>query len=220
VPPEASKGVETVPGRDDASLVLALRRGDEAAFLALVQRHHRSMTRVARAYVGSDAAAEDVAQEAWLGLMKGISAFEGRSSVKSWLFKIVVYCARTRRARDARTVPLSSLEDDGPDEAAVDPDRFLPAPERWANHWSRPPEPWAEEKLASAETARLVLGEIERLPANQRAVVTMRDVEGLESGEVCAALGITDANQRVLLHRARARVRAGLERVFRAGARP
>jgi RNA polymerase sigma-70 factor (ECF subfamily) len=211
---------ETLPGRDDASLVVALREGDEEAFLALVERHHRSMIRVARAYVGAEAAAEDVAQEAWLGVVKGIERFEGRCSVKSWLFRIVVYLAKARRAREARVVPLSALEDDGPDEPAVDPDRFQPASSPFANNWSRPPERWADERLASAEAARLVRLEIERLPANQRAVITLRDVEGLEAGEVCAALGLSEGNQRVLLHRARARVRAGLEAVFHGEGRP
>ncbi|BDG06065.1 RNA polymerase sigma factor [Anaeromyxobacter oryzae] len=202
---------------DEWELVAALRAGDEAAFLELVGRYHRSVVRVARAYLGSDAAAEDVAQEAWLGVLKGIDAFEGRCSVKTWIFRIAVYCAKTRRARDGRLVPMSALEEDGEDEPAVDPDRFQPDGARYANNWSRPPEPWAEERLMTSQAAALVKQEIERLPTNQRAVITLRDVEGLDSGEVCEALGLSDGNQRVLLHRARSKVRAALERLMSDG---
>ena len=139
--------------RDEWELVAALRRGDEASFLTLVTRYHRAMVRVARAYVSSDAAAEDAVQEAWLGVVKGIDAFEGRASVKSWVFRIAVYCAKTRRARDGRLVPMSTLDDDGEDGPAVDPDRFQPEGARYANNWSQPPEAWADERLQAAETA-------------------------------------------------------------------
>jgi RNA polymerase sigma-70 factor (ECF subfamily) len=204
---------------DERDLVAALRRGDETAFLALVSRYHRAMVRVARAYLPSDAAAEDAAQEAWLGVLKGIDRFEGRASVKGWIFRIAVYCARTRRARDARLVPLSALEDEDDEGPSVDPDRFQPEGARYANNWSQPPEPWADEKLHAAETAALVRAEIERLPPRQRTVVTLRDVEGLDSAEVCAILGIGEGNQRVLLHRARSKVRAAVERYMREGGR-
>lgn len=203
--------------RDEWELVAALRRGDEAAFLALVRRYHRPMVRVARAYLPSDAAAEDAAQEAWLGVLRGIDRFEGRASVKGWIFRIAVYCAKTRRARDGMLVPLSSLEDEGDDGPSVDPDRFQPEGARYANNWSQPPEAWADEKLHAAETAALVKAEIERLPPRQRTVVTLRDVEGLDSAEVCAILGISEGNQRVLLHRARSKVRAAVERYLRGG---
>ena len=209
------------PGRrDEWELVAALRRGDEGAFLALVNRYHRALVRVARAYLPSEAAAEDAVQEAWLGVLRGIEGFEGRASVKSWIFRIAVYCARTRRARDGRLVPMSSLEDDGEDGPAVDPDRFQPEGARYANNWSRPPEAWTDERLDAAETAGLVKAEIERLPPNQRTVVTLRDVEGLDSAEVCAILGISEGNQRVLLHRARSKVRAAMERHMKEGGRP
>jgi RNA polymerase sigma-70 factor (ECF subfamily) len=198
--------------RDEGGLVAALRRGDEAAFLALVDRYHRAMVRVARAYLPTIAAAEDAVQEAWLGVLKGIAGFEGRASVRSWIFRITVYCAKTRRAREGWLVPVSALEDDGDDGPAVDPDRFQPDGARYANHWSRPPEPWAEERLQQAETAALVKAEIERLPPSQRTVITLRDVEGLDAAEVCGILGITEGNQRVLLHRARSKVRAAMER--------
>ena len=205
--------------RDEWELVAALRRGDEASFLTLVTRYHRAMVRVARAYVPSDAAAEDAVQEAWLGVLKGIDAFEGRASVKSWVFRIAVYCAKTRRARDGRLVPMSTLDDDGEDGPAVDPDRFQPEGARYANNWSQPPEAWADERLQAAEAAALVKTEIERLPPNQRTVITLRDVEGLDSGEVCAVLGLSEGNQRVLLHRARSKVRAAMERYMKEGGR-
>lgn len=205
--------------RGEWELVSALRNGEEGAFLALVTRYHRAMVRVARAYVPSDAAAEDAVQEAWLGVMKGIGGFEGRASVKSWIFRIAVYCAKSRRARDGRLVPLSSLEDDGEDGPAVDPDRFQPDGARYANNWSQPPEAWADERLQAAETVALVKAEIERLPPSQRTVITLRDVEELDSGEVCAILGISEGNQRVLLHRARSKVRAAMERSMKEGGR-
>lgn len=209
------------PGRrDEWDLVAALRRGEEDAFLALVNRYHRAMVRVARAYLPSDAGAEDAVQEAWLGVLKGIEGFEGRSSVKSWIFRIAVFCAKTKRARDGWLIPVSALEDEDDDGPAVDPDRFEPDGTRYANHWSQPPEPWAEERLQSAETAALVRIEIERLPPSQRTVITLRDVEGLDSGEVCGILGISEGNQRVLLHRARSKVRAAMERYMKKGGRP
>jgi RNA polymerase sigma-70 factor (ECF subfamily) len=153
-------------------------------------------------------------------VLKGIGGFEGRASVKSWIFRIAVYCAKTRRARDGWLVPLTALEDEGDDGPAVDPDRFQPEGSRYANNWSQPPEAWTDERLQAAETAALVKAEIERLPASQRTVITLRDVEGLESDEVCAILGIAEGNQRVLLHRARSKVRAAMERYLKEGGRP
>lgn len=203
------------PDAGEAALVAALRRGDERAFSALVDRHHASMIRVARMYVSSVAAAEEVAQEAWLGVLQGLERFEGRSAIKSWVFAILVNCARNRGARDQRTVPFSALGDEerGP---SVDADRFNADDHpRWPGHWSRPPQPWTDEQLASHETVLAVTAALERLPPRQRAVMTMRDVEGLEPGEVCQALGITEGHQRVLLHRARSRVRAELEATLR-----
>lgn len=208
------------PGqRDDWELVAALRNGDETAFLALVKRYHAAMVRLARAYVRSDAAADDAVQEAWLGVLNGIDGFEGRASVKTWMFRITAFCAKSRGEREGRLVPLSSLEEDGDDGPAVDPDRFQPEGARYANNWSQPPEPWSDERLLAAETAAFAKAEIELLPARQRTVMTLRDVEGLDSDEVCAILGISEGNQRVLLHRARAKVRAALERYVREGSR-
>ena len=209
-----------IPGRhDEWELVAALRSGDEAAFLVLVKRYHRAMVRIARAYLRSDATAEDAVQEAWLGVLKGIDGFEGRASVKSWIFRITAYCAQSRSVREGRLVPLSSLEEDGDDGPAVDPDRFQPEDARYANNWSQPPQPWSDERLMAAETAAFAKGEIERLPVRQRTVMTLRDVEGLDADEVCVILGISEGNQRVLLHRARSKVRSAMERYIEDGSR-
>ena len=188
---------------EDAALVAALRAGDEAAFMALVERLQPQMLRIARMYVSTRAVAEEVVQEAWVGVLKGLHAFEGRSSLKSWMFRIAVYCAKTRRARDGRLVPVSTLEDDGDEGPAVDPDRFQPEGSRYANNWSQPPEAWAEERLQAAETAALVKAEIERLPPGQRTWITLRDVEGLSGEESARALGVGLAALKSRLHRAR-----------------
>src|SRR6185312_10207563 len=168
--------------------VAALREGDEAAFLAVVRRHHPSMVRVARAFVASDAVAEEVVQEAWLGVLDGIGQFEGRSSLRSWLFSIVANRARSRAAREARSAPFSSF-DEPDDEPAVDSSRFLPQDHpRWPGHWSSPPERWPEEKLLLRETLDLAREAIAALPEAQRQVIILRDVEGCDAGEVCQAL--------------------------------
>jgi len=196
---------------EDLQLVAALREGDEAAFLAVVRRHHPSMVRVARAFVASDAVAEEVVQEAWLGVLDGIGQFEGRSSLRSWLFSIVANRARSRAAREARSAPFSSW-DEPDEEPAVDSSRFLPQDHpRWPGHWSSPPERWPEEKLLLRETLDLAREAIAALPEAQRQVIILRDVEGCDAEEVCQALGVSDGNQRVLLHRARSKVRAMLE---------
>jgi RNA polymerase sigma-70 factor (ECF subfamily) len=209
---ESDRAGAAIPSEDRRTLE-ALRRGDENAFLALVNKHHATMLRVASAYVSSHAVAEEVVQEAWLGLLKGLGSFEGRSSLRSWIFGILSNCAKSRAVREARTTPLSEFADPDDDEPAVDPSRFLGAEHpRWPGHWAAPPEAWAEEKVLAKETVRFIAEEIERLPATQRQVVTLRDVEGWSSAEICAALGITEGNERVLLHRARSRIRAALER--------
>jgi len=198
-------------GEEDLQLVGALREGDEAAFLAVVRRHHPSMVRVARTFVASDAVAEEVVQESWLGVLDGIGQFEGRSSLRSWLFSIVANRARSRAAREARSAPFSSF-DEPDDEPAVDSSRFLPQDHpRWPGHWSSPPERWPEEKLLLRETLDLARAAIAALPEAQRQVIILRDVEGCDAEEVCQALGVSDGNQRVLLHRARSKVRAMLE---------
>jgi len=190
----------------------ALRAGDEAAFLALVNRYNGAMLRVALLSVKSRASAEEVVQEAWLGVLRGLHLFEGRSSLKSWIFRILVNCAKTRGARDGRTVPMSALVDfTEEEEPSVSPDRFRDDAERWPGHWSQPPEPWPDAQVESTEMVALVRQALELVPEAQRTVMTLRDVDGWESDEVCELLGISEGNQRVLLHRARSKVRAFVE---------
>jgi len=197
---------------EELSLVAALREGDESAFLEVVRRYHSSMLRVAQVFVRNPALAEEVVQETWLAVLEGISRFEGRSSLRSWILRIVANRARTRAEREARTEPFSSFGEEGESEAAVDESRFLPADHpRWPGHWSAPPSAWADESLLTRETLELAQKAIERLPAMQKQVIVLRDVEGCSAEEVCLALDLSDANQRVLLHRARSKVRAALE---------
>jgi RNA polymerase sigma-70 factor, ECF subfamily len=197
----------------EAELLDALRAGDEEAFAALVREYHPSLVRVARMYVSSQAAAEEVAQEAWLGVLNGLPRFEGRSSLRTWIFRILTNIAKTRAKRDGRTLPFSALQDPARvPEPAVDADRFLdPEHPRWPGHWAARPEPWPEDALLAAETRERLAEAIEALPATQRAVISLRDIEGWTSEEVRNALDLSETNQRVLLHRARSKVRAALE---------
>ena len=199
---------------DDAVLVKALRDGDETAFLDLINAHNSSLLRVAMTFVSSRAVAEEVVQETWLGVLNGLDRFEGRSSLKTWIFQIAANIARTRAVREWRCVPFSSLTANDA-EPSVDPDRFFPPDHaRFPGHWARRPASWEtpEEQLLSRETQDVILAAIEQLPPAQRLVVTLRDVEGWSADEACQALELTDANQRVLLHRARSKLRAALER--------
>jgi RNA polymerase sigma-70 factor (ECF subfamily) len=201
--------------RGDAGLVRALLDGDEAAFSALVRELGPSLLRVARLYVSTQAVAEEVVQEAWLGLLTGLPRFEGRSSLKTWLFRVLVNTAKTRGEREGRSVPFASLapELEG-DEPAVDAERF-DAAGRWAGHWSSSPlrfDDLPEERLLAAETRAVVEQAIASLPPSQRAVVSLRDVEGWSSEEVRNVLDVSETNQRVLLHRGRSGVRRALER--------
>ena len=201
-------------------LVEQLRAGDEAAFRQLVERHHNALVRVAGNYVPTRALAEEVAQETWLAVVSGIDRFEGRSSVKTWLFRILINRARTRGVRERRTVPDSSLAGEDGGGPVVEPERFRSSEHRWAGHWAAPPRRWdgiPEDRLLAAETKAVVDAAIEALPPAQREVITLRDVQGLSSGEVCDLLDLTEGNQRVLLHRARAKVRAALERYLDEG---
>ncbi len=198
---------------DEEQLIEALRDGDESAFSRLVDLHHASMIRVARLYVGSAAAAEEVAQEAWLGVVQGIARFERRSTLKAWIFAIVANCAKRRGAHDKRMIPFTSLAQDDAGGPSVAPERFLDENHpRWPGHWSQPPEVWNSDAVVMRETLEATVAAMEKLPPMQRAVMTMRDVEGLGSEETCQVLGISGANQRVLLHRARSKVRNALER--------
>jgi RNA polymerase sigma-70 factor, ECF subfamily len=199
---------------DDTKLVQALRRGDEAAFSWLLDTYHRPLHRTAVGFVGSGATADEVVQETWLAVITGIDRFEGRSSLKTWIYRILMNIARTRGAREARSVPFSSAgaETDAA-EPTFSPDRFRQRG-LGAGHWSVPPEPWDElsdDRLLAEETLGLVRAAIEALPARQQAVITLRDLDGLSAAEVCDLLDLSEANQRVLLHRARARVRHALE---------
>jgi RNA polymerase sigma-70 factor, ECF subfamily len=199
---------------DESTLIARLRDGDEATFEALVAELYPSMLAVARGYVRSRAVAEEVVQEAWLGVLRGIDRFEGRSTLRTWVLRIVANVARTRAVREARSVPLSNFDVVG-DEPAVDPERFRGPDDPFPGHWRSYPTDWRrlpEERLTSLETLELVTTAIEELPEAQRLVITMRDVAGLSAEEVCEALDVTAGNQRVLLHRARARVREVLER--------
>lgn len=211
----ATAATDTDP---DVALLARLRTGDPAAFATLVDRYATSMLRVAQLYVPSRAVAEEVVQDTWLAALKGLEAFEGRSSLKTWLFTILANRAKTRGIRERRTVPFAALaaaETSG-DFLAVDAGRFLPADhERWPHHWATPPRRWEESpelSLESAETLALVRSAIEHLPEMQRLVITMRDLEEWDGAEVRNALDISESNQRVLLHRARSKVRAALER--------
>ena len=199
---------------DEADLVARLRAGDERAFEALVEQHYRTMLAVARGYVRTRAVAEEVVQEAWVGVLNGIARFEGRSSLRTWIMRIVMNIAITRGEREARTIPFSSLAPEG-DEPAVDPDRFRDESDGFPGHWRAYPANWAavpDDALLSRETLDVVIGAIEELPDAQRVVITMRDVAGCSSEEVCGTLEVSEGNQRVLLHRARSHVRNALER--------
>jgi RNA polymerase sigma-70 factor (ECF subfamily) len=202
--------VTTAPFVDEREQLAALRAGDERAFAALVDEHGAAMLRVARLYVRDRAAAEEAVQEAWLGVLKGIERFEGRSSLRTWLLRIVANVARTKGVRESRSVPFSALGDEGP---SVPEERFRGAEDRWAGHWASPPEEWArpEQELLSAETRAQVVAAIDALPDTQRQVISLRDVEGWSADEVCNVLGLSETNQRVLLHRARTKVRAALD---------
>ena len=197
----------------EAQLLEALRAGDEDAFRTLVREYTPSLVRVARIYVPTQAAAEEVAQETWLGVLNGLSRFEGRSSLRTWIFRILTNIAKTRAKRDGRTLPFSALSEPGRvPEAAVDADRFLdPEHPRWPGHWALKPQAWPEEALVAAETREKLAEAIETLPAAQRTVISLRDIEGWSSEEVRNALDLSETNQRVLLHRARSKVRAALE---------
>jgi RNA polymerase sigma-70 factor, ECF subfamily len=191
---------------DETALLSRLRAGDERAFEALLAQHDGALRRVARTFVRTDSAVDDVVQETWLGVVRGLAAFESRSSLRTWIFSILVNQARTRAVRDARSVPFSALEQD--DTPAIEPAAFA-ADGRWT---SAPPrlDGDPESGLLSAELRRHLLDAVDGLSPDQRAVITLRDLVGLPAADVCDLLELSDGNQRVLLHRARSRVRAAL----------
>jgi RNA polymerase sigma-70 factor, ECF subfamily len=207
---------ERRPSAEEVELLAKLRAGDERAFEALVNRHYGTMLAVAQTYVRSRAVAEEVVQEAWLGVIKGLDRFEGRSSLATWIMRIVVNIAKTRGGREARSIPYASLAGEE-DEPAVEPDRFRGPGDGFPGHWRAYPADWQrlpEDALLQHETLRVTVEAIADLPAAQRTVITMRDIQGCPAEEVCDVLGVSEGNQRVLLHRARSRVRAALERHF------
>ncbi len=206
LPPETAQD-------EDAELLRSVRAGDERAFTTLVDKYGPSLLRVAMLFVSTPAVAEEVVQDTWLAVLTGLERFEGRSSFKTWLFRILSNKAKTRGRRESRTLPFSSLAADGDgDEPAVGADRFLGQDRRHAGHWAAPPRAVPEERLLAGEARRTIEDAIAALPAKQRAVITLRDLEGLSAEEACNVLDLSETNQRVLLHRARAKVRAAFER--------
>ena len=201
------------PLADDGAVVAALRRGDEATFTDLVNAYSAGLLRLAQDFVRTRALAEEVVQETWLAVLGGIDRFEGRSSLKTWVYRILVNKAKTRGVRESRIVPFSALAtgDDGP---VVLEERFRGADDEWPGHWASPPvalDTVPEDRLLAREARGRIAEALEALPESQRVVVTLRDVAGWDSGEVCDVLGLSEGNQRVLLHRGRAKLRAALE---------
>jgi RNA polymerase sigma-70 factor (ECF subfamily) len=197
----------------DLAVVERLRAGDEATFMMLVQQHQAPMLRIARMYVSSRAVAEDVVQEAWLGIIKGLDQFEARSSLRTWMYRIVTNVAKTRGQREGRSVPFSALAGDGLD-SAIDPEWFQGANERFPGGWRTFPDDWRgipEDRVVGNETLQRIGQAIDALPPLQAQVMRLRDVLGWSSDEVCNALDLSETNQRVLLHRARSRVRRELD---------
>ena len=210
-------------GPDEATLLDRLRAGDEGAFADIVDRWSRTMLRVARGYVSTDATAQEVVQDTWLGVIRGLDAFEGRSTLKTWVFRILVNTAKTRGVRESRTTPMSSLVlelDD--DSVTVDPSRFRGPDDQYPGGWAPHgvPQRWQGDparEVLRGEVRSLVSSAMDALPERQRAVLLLRDVQGCDSDEVCQILELTPENQRVLLHRGRARMRASLEDYYRRG---
>jgi RNA polymerase sigma-70 factor, ECF subfamily len=205
---------------EDDLLLHRLRSGDEQAFDHLVRAWSPAMRRVARGFVSTDASAQECVQDAWLGAIKGLASFEGRSTLRTWIFRILVNIAKTRAVKEHRTAPLSSLTPDDDPGPTVDPGRFRPRddPERpgtWTS--AGEPRPWEtdpEVGALSGEFRDVLSAAVEALPGRQREIVVLRDIQGFGSEEVCEILGLTAQNQRVLLHRARAKVRAAIEAYF------
>ena len=199
--------------RDDDALLRALQEGDERVFSELVERWSGILLRLALSHVESRAIAEEVVQDAWMTVLRSLDRFERRSAFRTWVLGIVVNLARSRARAERRSVPRSSESA----SAVLEPTRFLPPDHpRWPHHWAVEPVEWRtpEEDLLAGETRKVILDAIDALPAAQREVLVLRDLDGLSATEVCHILGLTDTNQRVLLHRARSRVRMTLERSF------
>ena len=197
----------------DEQTLAALRAGDERTFRELIARTYPMMKRVARAHVASDAVAEEIVQETWMAIVTGIDRFEGRSALGTWIFSILTNQAKTHSARERRALPFSCVAPGDAEESAVDPDRFQRDDDAWPGHWATPPRPWQkpERRLLSLEAREHLKAALTRLPDRQRTIVGLRDVEGHSAEEVCDLLGLSQENQRVLLHRGRSRLRAALE---------
>lgn len=207
---------DRAPRKDEHELVEALRRGDQAAYSALVAELTPALTRLALGHVSSRAVADEVVQDTWLGVLDGIDHFQERSALRTWIIQILLNKARTRGVREKRTVPFSFLrrrDDPGDDGPSVDPSRFQGQGDRAPGHWARPPIEWQtpEARLETNAARQVLLEAIAALPERQREVITLRDVLGYSSDEVRNALEVSETNQRVLLHRARSKVRAALE---------
>lgn len=203
----------------DSDLVARLRAGDEDAFRTLVDQYHAPLRRMARTHVATDAAADEVVQDVWVGVLRGIDRFEQRSSLKTWIYRILLNIARTRGVRDKRSLPFSSLSGENEDGPAFDPDQFQTAADSSPGHWSWTafPTRWHDQPEVRAvghETLRVIREALQQLPASQQAVVRLRDIDGWSSTEVCNALDLTETNQRVLLHRGRAKLRVALDAYF------
>ena len=197
----------------DEQTVAALRAGDERTFREVFARSYPMMKRVARTYVASEAVAEEIVQETWMAIVTGIDRFEGRSALGTWIFSILTNQAKTHSAREKRAVPFSSVIPIDSEEPAVDPDRFQKDDEAWPGHWATPPRPWQkpERRLLSLEARDHLKAALAQLPDRQRLIVGLRDIDGHSAEEVCNLLGLSQENQRVLLHRGRSRLRAVLE---------
>ena len=206
----ASRDIDNTATRTiEERLVRSLREGDEQAFSILVDRYHLSLLRFARAHVSDPAVAEELVQDTWLALVQGIDRFEGRSTLRTWLFHVLMYRINERQRRQMKFRALPFEEDH-----VVDPDRFRDSGDRWAGHWASPPTSWnsvPDERVAEQELIEQIRTLVDDLPPRQRAVLILRDIEGLPASDVCDVLGITDGSERVLLHRARSRIRNGVE---------
>ncbi len=216
-PPSSTSAGGGGPPLSDAALVERVLRGDEAAFGTLVGRYAGALLRLAQVFARDRAVAEEAVQETWMAVLDGLESFERRSSFKTWLFRILSNRAKTRAQREGRTVPFSALSNADPElEPSVDPERFDSS-----GRWDDPPGEWEENTperiVLRAETRTVLEQAMAELPEAQRAVLTLRDLEGLETEDICNLLGITVTNQRVLLHRARSKVRRALERHLSKG---
>ncbi|MGH7411046.1 MAG: RNA polymerase sigma factor [Candidatus Methylomirabilis sp.] len=225
IPRESRSGSSGGTSAEEQHLIERLRNGDEAAFARLVEQYHGALLRLAMAHVSDRSVAEEVVQETWLGVLEGLDRFEERCSLKTWIFRILTNKAKTRGVRESRHTTFSDVGacEDDPEEPAVDPSQFQRSG-FWVDHWAVAPHNWDEETpeklLLSKEGVTFLEQAIEGLPPRLRQVLVMRDVEGVSSKEVCSVLEISEANQRVLLHRSRSKVRRALERYLQEGVRP